>query len=248
MTVAVLVVLLAAACTPSAPPRPTATVTPVPTDTSTPQPSDTPRPTSTPLPTVTPMDAAVPTAVPSPVPGQPEVSESVPPPYTIALPEGWASQYVTVPVRDLISRSAVAVAAYAGPVPGHDDVLGHITVFWGFPSLSAAGMSSDEPDLWADGLRFLRGALLDSSCNIGTDLARAYRVGDRENAIGTAFSAVGCQGEPDTAGWFAGIHAEGGNYIFYVYTEPLEGIDVSQAALQSILDTIAWEPLAAPAP
>jgi len=125
-------------------------------------------------------------------------------------------------------------------------VLGHITVLWGFPSLSAGG--SAEPDLWADGLRFLRGALLDPSCNIGTDLARAFRLGDRQDAIGTIFSAVNCQGEPDTAGWFAGIHAEGGNYVFYVYTEPLEGIDVSMTALQGILDTIAWEPLAAPAP
>jgi hypothetical protein len=142
-------------------------------------------------------------------------------------------------MRDDLAQAAVPVAIYSGPIPGHEAITGWVVTLWGFPSLSATGQA----DLWADGLRFLRGALLDTSCNVGTDLARTFSVGGREDATGTFFQAVGCQGEPDAAGWFAGLQEQGGNYVFFVYTEPLEGLNTAMPALQAILDSIVWRPI-----
>ena len=58
--------------------------------------------------------------------------------------------------------------------------------------------------------------------------------------LGTFFTAEGCRGEPDTAGWFAGLSEQGGHYVFFTYAEPLTGIDVARADLQAILDSIQW--------
>ncbi len=238
---AALLALLIAACTTAPAATPTPSLTPVPTDTATPLPSPTIRPTATltrtPLPTLTPTLADTP-ASPTPIPSAAplEVEEGVPPPFDIALPPGWQEGYGILPVRDGITQTGVPVAIYTGPVPEHEDVTGWIVVLWGFPSISPG----PEADLWADGLRFLRGALLDPSCNIGTDMARYFEVGGRDDAVGTFFSAVGCRGEPDTAGWFAGLREQGGNYVFFIYTEPLEGIDPARGPLQDILDSIAW--------
>ena len=102
--------------------------------------------------------------------------------------------------------------------------------------------------MWADGLRFLRGVLLDSSCNVGTDLQRTFRVGGRDDAIGTFFTAVGCAGEADTTGWFAGLTEASSNYIFFTYVEPLEGIETARADLQAILDSIEWYPVVTETP
>lgn len=245
-----LTLLLAAACGP-APAAPTATATLPPTMTPTPlaiislQPTATigvpatanPTVVRTALPTVTPTtddpaQAARPTALPS----QPAVEEGVAPPYDITLPDRWKVGYGVLPVRDGITQEGVPVAIYTGPIPGYADVTGWLVVLWGFPSLSSDGL----PDPWADGLRFLRGSLLDTSCNIGTDLARNFDVGGREDAVGTFFSAVSCRGEEDTAGWFAGLNEQGGNYVFFTYVEPLQGIDNARATLQGILDSVAW--------
>ncbi len=233
--------LLVGGC--AAPPAPTATssLTPVPTDTATPPPTPTLPPTATvirtPLPSVTPTDAAA--AVPPTPIGNATIAPGVPPPFTIALPEGWREGYSILPVRDGLSRSGVPVAIYTGPIPDQPDTTGWIVVLWGYPSLSATGRA----DPWADGLRFLRGALLDTSCTVGTDLSRYFSVGGSEDAIGTYFQAVGCQGEPDTAGWFAGTQNQGGNYVFYAYVDPLESFNPAIPTLQRILDSIVWQPI-----
>ncbi|MBN2470399.1 MAG: hypothetical protein JXN59_06725, partial [Anaerolineae bacterium] len=129
-------------------------------------------------------------------------------------------------------------------LPALPGTTGSIVVLWNFPSLSA----SATPDLWADGLRFLRGALLDTSCNVGTDLTRSFSVGPVESAVGTYFQAIGCQGETDTAGWFAGLREQGGNYVFYAYVEPLEQFNAAIPALQGILDSVTFHTLATATP
>lgn len=239
MTLAILGAILIAGCAPA--PTATPTVTPVPTDTPTPLPSETATPTETPAPTRTPLPSVTPTqaeAMPTPQ-ATANVEDGVAPPYAVTLPDGWQVGYGILPVRDGVTESSVPVAIYTGPAPTDPAITGWIVVLWGFPSLSAR----PEPDLWADGLRFLRGTLLDSSCNIGTDLSRTFSIGERDDAVGTFFSAVDCRGEADTAGWFAGLTEQGGHYVFFAYTEPLEGIDAARADLQAILDSIVWQPI-----
>lgn len=242
VTVLCLLAILLAGCGQAPPPTATPSLTPVPTDTATPFPTDTPRPTATPtrtpLPTLTPTDPNAPT--PTPVPSATAVTlpEGVPPPFDITLPPGWGQAHRIAPVRDQLTRGGVPLAIYAGPIPGQENVTGWIVVFWGYASLSATGT----PDPWADGLRFLRGALFDSSCNIGVDVngRRNFTLGRRSDAVGTYFSAVGCHGEPDTAGWFAGLTEQGGNYIFFVYVDPIDGYEPSIPVLQAILDSVSW--------
>ncbi len=235
------------------PPAETATLLPTdtetpPADTATPLPTDTATmpPTRTPLPTITPTNESAALEAPTAYAAQQEVQEGVAPPFDIALPEDWRAGYGILPMRDAVSQRGVPVAVYSGPIPEMDAVTAWIVVLWGFPSLTATG----QPDMWADGLRFLRGALLDSSCNIGTDLSRYYSIGGYHEAIGTNFQAIGCRGEPDTAGWFAGLQEQGGNYVFYVYVDPLERINAATPALQTILDSIDWHviPTLTPAP
>lgn len=242
-----LFMLMVAGC--ALAPAPTATLTPVPTDTATPLPAPTlpPTPTRPPtrvptaLPTLTPTQAEI--SAPTPYATRQQVEEGVAPPFAIVLPTGWQQGFGVLPVRDSLS-GGVPVAIYTGPIPEQAATTGYVVVMWNFPSLSA----SEIPDLWADGVRFLRGALLDSSCNIGTDLTRSFQIGTREDAVGTYFQAVGCQGEPDTAGWFAGLREQGGNYVFFVYTEPLEGLNPAMPALQAILDSVAFTDLTALTP
>lgn len=237
-----LLLLLMAGC--ALAPAPTATLTPVPTDTATPLPAPTQPPTPTRPPTRVPtaLPTLTPTAeeasAPTPYATRQQVEEGVAPPFTIDLPADWQQGYGILPVQNSLS-GGVPVAIYTGSIPDQPATTGYIVVMWNFPSLSA----SATPDLWADGVRFLRGALLDASCNIGTDLTRSFQIGPYEDAVGTFFQAVGCQGEPDTAGWFAGFQDQGGNYVFYIYTEPLDGLNPAMPALQAMLDSVVFTDL-----
>jgi hypothetical protein len=241
--------LLIAACTSAPQPTAAPSLTPVPTSTATPPPSvtPTPRPTvvRTALPTVTPTSAELSAAdIPTPFATQQEIAEGVPPPFDITLPEGWQQGFGILPVRDGVSAGGVPVAIYTGPIPDLPGTNGWIVVLWGFPSISASG----GPDLWADGLRYLRGALLDGSCTIGTDLSTYFTIGNRDDAVGTYFTAIGCQGEPDTTGWFAGVNEQGGNYVFFVYVEPLDMIHQARPYLQSMVGSVVWDTLPTLAP
>lgn len=253
--VLLLVMLLLAACGGQEALPPTATPSPVPTDTATPASSPTPSMTATftrtPLPTFTPTDASnPPTAAPTLTPTEELVQEGDPPPFDITLPEGWNARYALVPLRLDVARMTIPVSLYGGPVPGVEGVFASIVVIWGFPSLAPNSEGATGPDLWADGLRFLRGGVLDISCNVGTDLEgrTTFRIGDREDAVGTYFSAVDCLNEADTAGWFAGLNEQGGNFVFYTFTDPLEGIDPARGPLQDILNSIHFHDLSTATP
>lgn len=172
---------------------------------------------------------------------EPLLGERVPPPFTVDLPDGWRYGYDTFILSDVdgVIRS-IPLAVYTGPVPGGEGV---IVLLWGFPNLIGGDLFSGgavTPDLWSDGLRLLRLAIIEQGCNIGTDLRRNYRIGGRE-AAGTQFSAVDCPELPDTRGWFAGVQEAGVNFVFYAYTDPIDAMTTGQDALQAILDSVVFE-------
>ncbi len=216
------------------------TLTPVPTSTSTPVPTlqDVIIETDTPLP---------PEATEEP-PIEIEfdllAGEGLPPPFEIGLPEGWQHAYDMLAIPDVDgSLRAVHLTVYRGPVSGGD---GTIIVLWGFPNLIGgspfvlAGTPTPAPNLWTDGLRLFRIALVDRGCNSGTDLQRTYSVGERTGS-GTQFAIVDCPASEDTRGWFVGLQEAGLNFVFYLYAEPIAAMDTAEAELQAILDTVRFQ-------
>lgn len=230
---ALVAAALLAACAQAAP-----TATP----TLTPLPSNTPTPpaTATAAPTPLPTDAA-----PTPITLQvtPLAGEGVVPPVTMDFPDGWGYAYDTLALMDMDNTlRPVPLALYRGPVTGG---TGTIVLLWGFPNflaggpLTLPGTPTPAPNLWSDGLRLFRLALVDQGCNPGTDLQRPYSVGGLA-ATGTQFAIVDCPESPDTRGWFAGLQVEGLNFVFYVYAEPIEAMDAAWDELQAILDTAVF--------
>lgn len=191
---------------------------------------------------------------PTPDPAQPELTleptivvtfepllgEAIEPPLDLTLPRGWQFGYDALLLDDVdVSVRAIPFAIYTGPVSGG---TGTVVLLWGFPNLVAGNpfMAQDaEPDLWADGLRLLRLAIIEQGCNIGTDLRSSYVVGGK-NAVGTQFAAVDCPALPDTRGWFAGVREGGINFIFYAYADPIEAMDTAEPELQAILDSVTF--------
>ncbi len=179
----------------------------------------------------------------------PLLGTSYPPPLIIGLPPGWQYGYDTLALQDFDAMRNVPIAIYTGPVTGG---TGTIVLMWGFPNLiPASGIDGGiEPNLWADGLRLLRLAIVEQECNIGTDLRRDYSIGGL-TAVGTQFAAVNCPELPDTRGWFAGLQQFNLNFVFYTFTDPIEAMDGAAAGeLQRILDSVRFvEPATAtPAP
>jgi hypothetical protein len=267
--IAGLMVLLFAACSGSAAPTATTAPSPVPSLTATGESDvqaavngtitalaaqqalstlDTPNPAVTFVPafTLTPTEAPLVITLP------PTTGDKVPPPLDITLPQGWKSGYDAQVLADVEPNKfrIIPVAVYTGPVTGG---TGTIVLYWGFPNLvtpstdvmaqSAMGLTPQatvEPDLWSDGVRLLRSAVIESDCNIGVDVRRSYRVG-LLSAEGTQWSAVTCKsGLPDTRGWFAGLKEKGVNFVFYVFSDPISVMDTSSNELQSILDTVRF--------
>lgn len=196
----------------------------------------------TPLPTVTELPVTV-------MPVDPVAGRPVPVPLDITLPQGWTERMNdTLLLQDLSNEQAlrgIPFVGYGGPITGGE---GRIVLLWGFPSLvptnaldpaSALLGTAPAPDLFADGLRLLRLAVIEPACNIGTDLRRDYRVGGLA-AVGTQFAAVDCPQEADTRGWFAGVQSGGLNFIFYVYADPITAMDMGRDELQAILDTVVF--------
>jgi hypothetical protein len=173
---------------------------------------------------------------------EPLMGERVPPPFTIALPPGWLSGFDTLVFGDIDAIRNVPFALYQGPVTGG---TGTIVVLWGFPNLIVGAADAVitgapvSPDLYADGSRLLRLAVVEEGCNIGTDLRRTYPIGTLE-AAGTQWAAVDCPELPDTRGWFAGVQQYGLNFIFYAYAEPIEAMEAADAELQAILDSVEF--------
>ena len=209
---------------------------------------DTPPPNVTFVPdfTLTPTEAPLVITLP------PTTGDKVPPPLEIVLPQGWQAGYDAQVLADVEPNKfrVIPVAVYSGPIT---DGTGSIIVYWGFPNLvtptsdvmaaAAMGMTAQatvEPDLWSDGVRLLRSAVIESDCNIGVDIRRSYRLG-LLSAEGTQWSAVSCKsGLPDTRGWFAGVQESGVNFVFYVFSDPITAMDTSSGELQAILDTVRF--------
>ncbi|MBA3868703.1 MAG: hypothetical protein H0X30_06090 [Anaerolineae bacterium] len=265
---AFLLLILLAACSPA--PAATAQATPVPSLTTTAGISDvqaavnatftalavdqalstldTPQPNVTFVPdfTLTPTEAPLVITLP------PTTGDKVPPPLDITLPQGWKVGYDAQVLADVEPNKfrVIPVAYYRGPITGG---VGNIALYWGFPNLvtpstdqmaqAAMGMTmaaTPEPDLWSDGVRLLRSAVIESDCNIGVDVRRSYRVG-LLSAEGTQWSAVTCKsGLPDTRGWFAGVREKGINFVFYVFSDPINAMDTSSGELQAILDSVRF--------
>lgn len=175
--------------------------------------------------------------------------DRIEPPVTLTLPNGWVWGYETLLLQDIDGVRTIPFAIYQGPVTGG---TGTIVLLWGFPNLvnieNPLLATNIEPDLWTDGLRLLRLAVIEDGCNIGTDLRRQYSIGGL-TAVGTQFSAVDCPALPNTRGWFAGLQQNNLNFVFYVYTEPITAMSGAAAdELQAILDTTTFRPLASVAP
>lgn len=208
----------------------------------------------TPDPNVTfvPDFTLTPTEAPLVITLPPTTGDKVPPPIEITLPTGWQVGYDAQVLADVEPNKfrVIPVAVYSGPITGG---TGSIVLYWGFPNLvtpttdvmaaAAMGMTPQatvEPDLWSDGVRLLRSAVIESDCNIGVDVRRSYRVG-LLSAEGTQWSAVSCKsGLPDTRGWFAGVKDQGVNFVFYAFTDPITAMDTSSGELQAILDTVRF--------
>ncbi len=214
----------------------------VPTPTLTPVPSSTPTPlaTSTPASTPTPTNAE-----PTPISLQltPLAGAGAAPPVTMKFPPGWGYAYDTLALVDVDNTlRPIPLAVYRGPVTGG---TGTIVLLWGFPNFLAGGLltlpgtPTPAPDLWSDGLRLFRLALVDAGCNSGTDLQRPYSIGGLA-ATGTQFAIVDCPESPDTRGWFAGLQVGGLNFVFYMYAEPITAMDSAWNELQAILDTAVF--------
>lgn len=236
-TFTLFMILFITACETLAPPVPTATLTPVPSSTPTQPPS--PTPTSEPI-------AATEEIILTDEPAlelvvTPLAGEGVVPPIRIDLPEGWRFFYDTLTVLDIDAGRTIPLAIYQGPV-ADTSAIGTIILLWGFPNLVAFDPNVTEVNLWSDGLRLLRLTLVEEGCNLGTDLQRSYRIGNRA-ASGTQFSIVDCPETPNTRGWFAGLQEQHLNFVFFMYVEPIDAANQGLEDLQAILDTVTFEPL-----
>lgn len=169
----------------------------------------------------------------------PLMGDQVTPPLTIDLPDGWRSGYDVLLLQDIDAIRNIPLAVYTGPLTGGQ---GTIVLLWGFPNLVIGSPLLGEvtPDLWSDGTRLLRLAIVESGCNIGTDLRRSYPIGGLA-AVGTQFAAVDCPELPDTRGWFAGLQQFNLNFLFYAFAEPIAAMDgPAEAELQAILDSVRF--------
>lgn len=201
------------------------------------------------LTTPTPNPEATPEATPLVL--EPVTGQRVPPPLSLTLPEGWQGGIDVLVLQDIDAIRNIPFAVYTGPVANG---TGTIVLLWGFPNLlpaprglEANAIPPELLDLYLDGTRLLRVAVMEQGCNIGTDIRRSYSVGGLE-AIGTTFASVGCPQLPDTRGWFAGLRQYNLNFVFFAFVEPIASFDAAAAELQAILDTAQFALPPTPSP
>jgi protein-disulfide isomerase len=176
---------------------------------------------------------------------EPLMDDAIQPPILLELPENWAVGYATLLLEDLDGARGVPAAVYSGPVSRGN---GTIVLLWGFPNVVApnSGEAPLQIDLYLDGLRLLRLAVVEAGCNIGSDLKREFVIGGLA-AVGTTFAAIDCPDLPDTRGWFAGLRQYGLNFIFFAFTDPIDAMEGPAAGeLQVILDSVRFMPVPEP--
>ncbi len=170
--------------------------------------------------------------------GAPYWLPGVPPPLQITLPEGWRSLDMVVPFRALDgSLRDLPLTIYFGALDA--DVYGLIYVYWGFPN--TVDWATGEYNLWADGVQILRGSLIGQACNLGLYDQQTFSVGGVEG-VGADYQSSDCPDEPDSAGWFVVVRAEGSTFAFYTAVDPWEALPRYRKALQTILDTVEFTP------
>lgn len=170
----------------------------------------------------------------------PEIEAGVPPPFTMTLPEDWGEAHFLVPIRSSYLQGTLPVSLYQGNFS--DGTFGFIWVVWGFPNVTTPG--TEDLNLYADGLQILRGIVFDSTnciLSLGNE-RREYTVGGLD-AVGTIYSVTDCPDTNDTAGFFAALEAEGGNYAFIMGVEPVDSTATGLPQLQTILDSVQFEPM-----
>lgn len=171
---------------------------------------------------------------------EPLTGQQIPPPLELELPEDWQTGYDQLVFVDVGELRVMPFALYTGPVSGGQ---GFIVLLWGFPNITTGNPFAQEyllPNLYTDGLRLLRLAVVELECNVGTDLQYEYEVGGLP-ASGTQFAAVDCPQTLNTRGWFAGLQVEGLNFVFYMFTEPIAAMNGrAPQELQDILDTVTF--------
>ena len=229
-------------------PTPTATftpfqLTPVPSDTAVPAgPTSTPQPTRTALPTRTPLPdlpAISPddlTDTPTPVPTM-VILPGEPPPLEITLPTSWDQIDLLVPFESFDGVvQEVPLTIYFGPLP--DGSSGLIYLYWGFRSNYDS--KTNKYNLWADGVQILHGSFV-GDCQVGVYDQETFAIGELEGT-GAFYAASQCEGENDTAGWFAALRVYDGGFAFFVAVEPFDALSENRLFLQNILDSVEFTP------
>lgn len=198
-------------------------------------------PTRTPLPTRTPIPGGTQTPEGTPTssgeePDAMQVLPGVPPPLTIALPEGWEQVDLVVPMRTFDDQVRdIPLTIYFGELD--PDVYGLIYLYWGYPN--TVDWASGEYNLWADGVQILRGSLVGQDCNLGVYDQQVFTVGDQEG-VGASYQSSNCMEEADTTGWFAALRVNGGSFAFFTAIEPWDALADYRPALQAILDSVEF--------
>ena len=219
------------------PPTPTNTLFPIASATPVIMPTRTQVPTDTPTPEATlAPDSTLPAATPQAQ--APVMLPGVPPPLEITLPDGWETVDLTVPLRTFDNETHdVPMTIYFGPLD--NNVNAFIYLYWGFPN--TVDWVTGEYNLWADGVQILRGSLVGDTCNLGVYDQQTFMVGGQEG-VGAYYQAADCQGENDTAGWFATVRVNSGTFAFYVAVEPWDARTAQRDNLQAILDSVTFLP------
>jgi hypothetical protein len=220
--------------------------------------SATPTPTLDPAASPTsPLLALTPIVGMTPLPTLPPAIPIPGPPLLIQPPSDWRYGFFQTSSGDLTIRGTVNVAVYTGQVRS-----GTITIIilWNYPSIFAPGgrgqpnqptatplpnplgLGAWQLQLHRDGLRLLKGTVLDITCNIGNYGLRTDLTVGKLPAIGESFNASQCQSDTDVIGWFAGLRQHDKDYLFYVYIEPVSAFNDIALDAQAVLDTVQFVP------
>lgn len=177
-----------------------------------------------------------------PVTLNPSVITDLEAPIRIDIPQGWryGSDAMLVPGSEGVTL--IPFSIYQGEVTGGQ---GTIIVLWAFENIIPAapsGTALSGFNLFADGLRLLLFVVIEPECQFGYNDERSFTVGGIEGR-GTFFIAQECPEElPSLQGWFSAFRLNKLNFAFYAYTEPHDAlVGPARDELQAILDTVVFD-------